>query len=158
MAEQSLDEYFSSVEYTCPSPVVYQISIKDRKLHGVDISSFHIVNSKYFLFLFINDSFPLFKIELQQKIQIKEYHLDLTEDLMTLIIIKYDLKEKIDKFIKKKTYLSFTKRVLNKIYHNYYSTNFIAYYINSLKKKSLQGLQLYYLMKIKKKMQKYQKV
>lgn len=151
MAEQSLDEYFSSVEYTCPSPVVYQISIKDRKLHGVDISSFHIVNSKYFLFLFINDSFPLFKIELQQKIQIKEYHLDLTEDLMTLIIIKYDLKEKIDKFIKKKTYLSFTKRVLNKIYHNYYSTNFIAYYINSLKKKSLQGLQLYYLMKIKKK-------
>lgn len=155
MAEQSLDEYFSSVEYTCPSPIVYQISIKDRKLQGIDISSFHIVNSKNFLFLFINDSFPLFKIELQQKIQIKEYHLDLTEDLMTLMIVKYNLKEKIDKFIRKKAYLSFTKKVLNKIYNNYYSTNFIAYYINSLKKKSLQSLQLYYLLKMKKKLKVY---
>ena len=62
MAEQSLDEYFSSVEYTCPSPVVYQISIKDRKLHGVDISSFHIVNSKNFLFLFSAISDYLYSI------------------------------------------------------------------------------------------------
>ena len=149
MSERNLNEYFAHVDYSSPSPSIYQIIISDKMLVGVDISAFHLVNANSMLYIFINDSIPLLKVQLNSPIHIKEYHLGLIDDTLTLKIVKYNMKEKVSKLILKQSFLYFKKKVLNSRYRKYVFQNSILFYINSLKRKGLKGLQLHFLQSIK---------
>ena len=109
MSERNLNDYFAHVDYSSPSPSIYQIIISDKMLTGVDISAFHLVNSNAMLYIFINDSIPLLKVQLNSPIHIKEYHLGLIDDTLTLKIVKYNIKEKTNKLILKQSFLYFKK-------------------------------------------------
>ena len=148
MSERNLNEYFAHVDYSSPSPSIYQIIISDKMLTGVDISAFHLVNSNAMLYIFINDSIPLLKVQLNSPIHIKEYHLGLIDDTLTLKIVKYNIKEKTNKLILKQSFLYFKKNLLNIRYQKYVFKNSILFYINSLKRKGLKGLQLHFLQSV----------
>ncbi|MCQ2819958.1 MAG: hypothetical protein MJ252_22050, partial [archaeon] len=102
--EKTLEQYFDKVSYICPDKNVYQIFIKDEKINKMNIAKFHVVSSEDNIYIFFNECFPIFKVNVGQKIKIKEYHLDITQNYLQLSIIKYNIKEKFMNYYTKKYY------------------------------------------------------
>ena len=146
--DKKLEEFFQIVNYISPSPNEYKIIMKDEKIKNIIIYNFHVVSSSHYIFIYINENLPIFKLNLQKNIKIKEYHTNIIEDVMEIIIIEYNINDQLIKFQKKSAQKNFFKTILNKIYLKYVYDNSILFYLNNLKKKAFNNLQLNYLNSI----------
>jgi len=111
--QKKLEEIFQNVNYISPSPNEYKIIIKDEKIRNIIINNFHVVSSYHYIFIIMNDNLPIFKLNLQKNIKIKEYHSDIKGDVMEIIIIEYNINDQLIKFQKKNLQKYFFKYVLN---------------------------------------------
>ena len=150
--QKKLEEIFQNVNYISPSQNEYKIIIKDEKIRNILINNFHVVSSYHYIFIIMNENLPIFKLNLQKNIKIKEYHSDIKGDVMEIIIIEYNINDQLIRFQKKNLQKYFFKYVLNNINQekqDYNKSN--NFYLNNLKKKAFNRLQLYYLNSLKEK-------
>ena len=150
--QKKLEEIFQNVNYISPSQNEYKIIIKDEKIRNIIINNFHVVSSYHYIFIIMNENLPIFKLNLEKNIKIKEYHSDIKGDVMEIIIIEYNINDQLIKFQKKNLQKYFFKFVLNNINqekNDYNKTN--DFYLKNLKKKAFNILQLYYLNSLKEK-------
>ena len=89
MTEMKLEEYFSNISYVRPSQHEYNIIINDKeKIPSLEIKNFHILTSNRNLFIQFNEVLPLFKINLEKNIELKEYFINKNENNILIIINK----------------------------------------------------------------------
>ena len=159
MTEMKLEEYFSNISYVRPSQHEYNIIINDKeKVPSLEIKNFHILTSTHYLFIQFNETLPLFKINLEKNLELKEYYINKNKNetnIIKIIIKEFSDTEKIIKFQLTKSYNKFFDILFKKIYHNYKYLNYFKFYIENLKKKSLKGFELNYLINFKLKLSKY---
>ena len=92
--QKKLEEIFQNVNYISPSQNEYKIIIKDEKIRNIIINNFHVVSSYHYIFIIMNENLPIFKLNLEKNIKIKEYHSDIKGDVMEIIIIEYNISKK----------------------------------------------------------------
>ena len=157
MTEMKLEEYFSNISYVRPSQHEYNIIINDKeKIPSLEIKNFHILTSNRNLFIQFNEVLPLFKINLEKNIELKEYFINKNENNILIIIIKeISDSEKIIKFQINKNYNKFFDVIFRKIYRKFKYLNYYKIYIENLKKKSLKSIELNFLINFKLKISKF---
>lgn len=163
MSNKTLEDYFASISYSSSSKNKIEIAIIDDKIRDIILKAFHIVLSKSIIYLYLNDSYPIFKYQLDRKFQMKEYTYKINDTCLVISIIGYQLKESIASFQQRKSYQLFFKRVLGSIYSKYKYQNSVLFYYQTLKKKTIDSLKFYYVTQLKNKIAliklvKYRKV
>ena len=152
-----LEKFFNEVHYNRNNQNEFIIFIKDKIVNCIDYSKIFILNNKNFFILqipFENNKSHLFRVDYGEDCIMKNYTIELTEDILKIIINIENNSEnkkilrlkKLNKIIMFKLFFKyFQKKKSNKII--YESARY--YHNKKLKNKILNVLKLFYYIKIK---------
>ncbi len=154
----NLETFFNEIYYEKDLDSLFIIYIRDKVVNSIDYSKILIINNKNFFILqipFDNGKSQLFRVDYGSEISMQNYTIEITEDILKIIITiesnfgedKKALKiKKLHRLITLKLFFKhFKAKAINKIVMH----SAVAYNSNKLKRNILNLLKLFYFIKIK---------